>query len=225
MLRTIPSRAGRSRLLAVGLGVLLLAGMTLAGSSDAFAVPAWATSQVSSAMCKGSIMHLVATGCVAAAYERVYTVLMAPKILEDVAAAYQRELPAGAKSNLVVTPMGSNGRYTVDWKGERADVRDVWRQTDTNNFFEGGYIITGRRSFGSFETVMNLHLQRSAAGQADFRADVLIYPHNGLIRFIFNNLLSVEAYFRTTMDEMSADIRRVCTSLCQANTVPTAAAP
>ena len=223
MSRTIPFLAGRTRLLAAGVGVLLLAGMTWADSADAFVVPTWATSQVSSAMCKGSTLHLVATGCVAVAYERVYTVLMAPTILEDVAAAYQRELPAGAKPDLVVIPLGSNGHYTVVWKGDPADVRDVWRQTDTNNFFEGGYIITGRRYFGAFETVMNLHLQRSAAGQADFRADVLIYPHNGLIRFIFSNLLSVEDYFRTTMDEMSAEIRHICTSLCQANTVPAAA--
>ena len=199
---------------------LLLAGFATAGLAADSPMPAWATTHVSVAMCQGSKMHLMATGTVAVVYERVYTVLMATNILEVVAKAYQRELPANAKTNLVVIPVDANGRYTVDWKDERADVHDLVRRTDTNNFFEGGFIITGVRYFGAFESVMTLHVQRTPAGQADFRADVLIYPHNGLIRFVFNNLISVESYFRVTMNEMSAEITRVCTSLCQSDNVP-----
>ena len=178
-------------------------------------VPAWATSHVSTAMCSGSKLHLVATGEVAAAYERAYVVLMHTNVLLDVAANYLRELPAGQKTNLVVTPVaGSNGQYVVEWTGERADVWDVWRQTDTNSFFEGGFISTGERFFGTFETVMTIHVDRTEQGRAAFRADVLVYPHNGLIRFIFSNLISVESYFRKTVDDMGAEMTRICTSLC-----------
>lgn len=210
------------RLLAAS--ALLLFGLAVPGRAADYSVPAWATSHVSSAMCRGSKMHLVATGSVAVAYERAYVVLMGSNILERVEASYRRELAAGAKTNLVVIPLGTNGHYTVVWKDDPADVRDLWRKTDTNNFFEGGYVITGERSFGAFETVMNIRVQRTETGQAGFRADVLIYPHNGLIRFIFKNLLSVEDYFRDTMVEMSAEIERVCTRLCQANDDSAAAA-
>lgn len=203
---------------------MLLAGIAFAGPAYDFAMPAWATSHVSVAMCKGTRMHLVATGGVAVAYERVYAVLMSSNILEQVEAAYLRELPAGTKADLVVIPAGFRGRYRVDWKDEWADVSDVWRKTDTNSFFEGGYVVTGVRYFGAFETVMNIRVQRTPSGQADFRADVLVYPHNGLIRFVFKNLISVESYFRVTMNEMSAEIRRVCTTLCQSSNVPLPAA-
>lgn len=164
-------------------------------------------------------MHLVATGDVAVAYERAYAVLTDKSVLEKVADAYLRNLPAGAKTNLVISATGTNGLYVVDWKDERADVRDVWRNTDTNNFFEGGFAMNGKRYFGVFEAVMNIRAKRMPDGQVRYRADVFIYPHNGLIRFIFSNLLSVEDYFRETMIEMSAEIKRVCINLCQsANT-------
>jgi len=218
--------AGRRRFRLLAATALLFVGVAGLGRADDYPMPAWATSHVSSAMCRGSKMHLVATGNVAVAYERAYVVLMGSNILERVAASYRRELAAGAKTNLMVIPLGTNGHYTVVWKGEPADVRDLWRKTDTNSFFEGGYVITGKRFFGAFETVMNIRVQRTETGQANFRADVLIYPHNGLIRFVFNNLLSVEDYFRDTMVEMSAEIERICTKLCQANDDPaTAAAP
>ena len=208
---------GRRRFHLLAATVLLFVGLSVPVYADDYSMPAWATSQVSSAMCRGSKIHLVATGSVVVAYERVYAVLMGSNILERVAASDRRELAAGAKTNLVVIPLGTNGHYTVVWKGDPADVRDLWRKTDTNNFFEGGYVITGERYFGAFETVMNIRVQRMETGQASFRADVLIYPHNGLIRFIFKNLLSVEDYFRGTMVEMSAEIERVCTRLCQSD--------
>lgn len=182
-------------------------------------MPAWATSHVTTAMCRGSKMHLVATGDMAVAYERAYAVLMDTRILEKVAAAYLRDLPAGTKTNLVITPAGTNGLYLVDWQDERADVHDIWRNTDADRFFEGGFLIAGRRPFGKFESVMNLRVMRTDAGQARFQADVFIYPHNGLVRFVFKNLFSVERYFRDTMVDMSAELKRVCTTLCQAPTL------
>ena len=210
------------RLVAMGV-VLGLAGRVGAAATDGFPLPAWSVSQVSSAMSKGHPLHLVATGEVAVAYERVYTALMRTNVLLDVASTYLHDLPAGAKTNLLITPLPTPGHYTVSWNGERADVFDLWRQTDTNTYFEGGFIITGKRYFGAFESVLNLRLRRTESGQAGFRADVLVYPHNGLIRFIFNNLLSVEDYFRRTVNEMGAEIRRLCTSLCRAHTGPAVA--
>ncbi len=176
-------------------------------------VPAWATSSVSSAMCQGSKLHLVATGEVAVAYERVYGALMHSNVLDEIASVYLHELPAGEKPSLVVTPREGRGRYAVDWQQKRADVQDVWRHTDTNSFFEGGYVMTGRRYFGTFETVLVVHVQRTPTGHANFRADVLIYPHNGLLRYSVTHLLPVDAYFRRTMQEMGAKIRHICTVL------------
>lgn len=222
MKKMIPFRS-RPHICFAVMGLLLLAGFALPGRADDYPLPDWATAHVSSAMCRGSKIHLVATGDVAVAYARVYAVLMDPKILEKVASAYRRELPSGAKTNLVVTPLDTNGHYLVDWNNERADVRDLWRGTDTNNYFQGGYVMTGKRFFGSFETVMNVRVQRTKTGQATFRADVLIYPHNGLIRFIFNNFISVESYFRNTMTGLSAEIKRICTNLCLTDNTPAAA--
>ncbi|MEI6211923.1 MAG: hypothetical protein WCR06_09910 [bacterium] len=202
----------------MALVAMLLAAQTDSSLADAtdYPVPAWAKSQVTSAMREGSRMHLVATGGVAVAFERVQAVLMHTNILKDVEASYLRELPAGAQTNLMITVQRAKGHYTVDWKDEQAEVRDVWRQTDTNNFLEGGYVVTGERFFGSFETVMTIRVQRTPEGQACFRADVLIYPHNGLVRFLFNNLFSVEDYFRDVLVEMSEEIKRVCINLCKA---------
>lgn len=188
-------------------------------------MPDWSTSYVSTAMCEGSRLHLVATGEISVAYARVYGALMLSNMLENVQAVYLHELPAGAKTNLLITPQGGRGHFRVEWNGEPADVRDVWRQTDTNNFFEGGFVIIGERFFGSFETVMNIHIQRMEDDHASFRADVLIYPHNGVIRFIFSNVLSVESYFRRTMQDMSAEMKRLCTSLAQQDVAPAPAAP
>jgi hypothetical protein len=195
--------------------LLLLAGGVLPVLAGGVPLPAWSTGRVSRAMCQGSRLRLVATGEVAVAYERAFEKLMHTNILMDVQAVYHSELKPGEKTNLVITALGRSGHYYVDWKDERADVEDVWRATDTNSFFEGGFVITGERYFGDFETVLNVRVQRLAGGNAGFCADVQIYPHNGLIRFIFNNLLSVEDYFRDTMVEMSAEIRRVCTALCR----------
>ena len=182
-------------------------------------MPAWAASHVSSAMCEGSQMHLVVTGNVAVAYERAYAVLTVSNVLENVGTSYIRTLPAGAKTNLMIAPVGTNGQYLVFWQGDRGDVRDVWHRTDTNTFFEYGYVITGERFFGSFETIMDVRVLRADNGQTDFRADLLVYPHNGFVRFIFNNLVSVERYFRDTTDRMSAEVARICGDLCQSNDV------
>ena len=219
--------AGASRLRCLAAAGLLLAGLAVPGlAEEDYPLPAWSTSLVSRAMCGGSKIHLVATGTVAVAYERAYVELMRTNVLENVQAAYLRELPPGAKTNLVIMPLETRGHYLFYWNNEHAAVQDVWRSTDTNSFFEGGYIVTGTRFFGAFETVMNIHVQRTDAGQAGFRADVLVYPHNGLIRFIFNNVLSVESYFRKTMADMSVQITRICTNLCLSNDVPaTATAP
>ena len=166
-------------------------------------------------MCEGSRMHLLTTGMVAVAYEQVYAALMRTNILKDVERAYLRELPAGAKTNMTITALHAKGLYAVDWKDERAEVWDVWRQSDTNSF-RGGFIITGERFFGSFETVMTIFVQRAPGGQARFQVDVLVYPHNGLVRFLFNNVFSVEDYFRDVLIEMSDEIKRLCTNLCRA---------
>lgn len=194
---------------------LLLAGVAGSGIAEDYPVPAWATSRVTSAMCEGSRMHLVVTGVVTVAYEQVYAALMRTNILQDVARAYLRELPAGAKTNLTITPRREQGRYIVVWKDERAEVVDVWRWTGTNSFL-GGFVIKGKRFFGPFETVMTILVQRTPGGQACFQADVLIYPHNGLIRFLFNNVFSVEDYFRDVLIEMSDEIKRICINLCKA---------
>jgi hypothetical protein len=223
MKRLTLSTARWFRLCVMAGGVLPIMGVTLPGLAQDYPMPAWAVPHVSAAMCMGSKLHLVATGGLDVAYERAYVVLMNTNILAEVQAAYLRELAAGAKTNLVITPFGTNGHYWVDWNNERADVFDVGRRTDTNNFFEGGYIVTGTRYFGAFETVINIRVQRIETGQASFRGDVLIYPHNGLIRFLFSNVFSVESYFRNTMIDMSAEIKRVCTSLCQSNNAPAAA--
>ncbi len=166
-------------------------------------------------MCQGSKLHLMTTGEVAVAYERVYGALMRSNVLEEIASVYLQELPAGEKPSLVVTPREGRGRYAVDWQAKRAEVQEVWRSTDTNTFFEGGYVMTGRRYFGSFETVMMVHVKRTTTGHASFRADVLVYPQNGLIRYSVTHLLPVDAYFRRTMQEMGAKIRHICTVLSQ----------
>jgi hypothetical protein len=204
---------------------LFAAGLLLAGAVPLLAgtnappppapVPAWAVAHVSTAMCQGTRLHLVTTGVVAVAFEQVYHALMRSNVLEEVAAVYHQELPAGEKPALVVTPLAGPpaGRYAVDWQTKRAQVRDVWRQTDTNSFFEGGYVMTGQRYFGAFETVLVVHVKRTPAGQAAFRADVLIYPHNGMVRFSVKHLLPVDAYFRKIMQELGAKIRHICTVL------------
>jgi hypothetical protein len=201
---------------------LLLTSLASAGQTEDFAMPAWATAHVSSAMCQGSQMHLVVTGNVAVAYERAYAVLTVSNVLENVGASYIRTLPAGAKTNMVIIPTATNREYTVIWQNDRGDVRDVWHRTDTNTFFEYGYVITGERFFGAFETIMDVHVLRTGNGQTAFRADLLVYPHNGIVRFIFSNLISVERYFRDTTDRMSAEVARVCGDLCQSNDVAAA---
>ncbi len=197
---------------------VLLLGIAAVGRADEETpLPAWSTSLVSSAMCDGSKIHLAVTGTVAVAFDQTREVLLAPDILEKIEAMYRRELPDGEPGKLEVTRLETNGHYRVRWKTDLAVVRDVWRATDTNHFFEGGYVITGERFFGSFETVMAVRVARTPEGQSSFLADILVYPHNGFIRFLFSNLISVEGYFRRTTAELSAEFQRVCTSLCREN--------
>ena len=193
---------------------------TAARADEETPLPAWSTSLVSSAMCDGSKIHLVVTGTVAVAFDRARAVLLTPDILEKIEAMYRRELPPGEPGKLEVTRLETNGHYRVRWKTDLADVRDVWRATDTNRFFAGGYVITGERFFGSFETVMAVRVDRTPENQATFRADILVYPHNGFIRFLFSTVISVEGYFRRTTAELSAEFQRICANLCREDPAP-----
>ena len=203
------------------LAAALLLGIAAAARADEETpLPAWSTSLVSSAMCDGSKIHLVVTGTVAVAFDRACAVLLKPDILEKIEALYRRELPPGEPGKLEVTRLETNGHYRVRWKTDLADVRDVWRATDTTRFFEGGYVLTSERFFGSFETVLVVRVMRTPEDQASFRADILVYPHNGFIRFLFSTVLSVESHFRRTTAELSAEFQRICTSLCREESVP-----
>lgn len=153
------------------------------------------------------------SGSITGAFERAYAVLLATNVLERVQQSYAAQLPEGEEPEFEVMPAGEGRYYYVNKDAERCDIRELWRETDTNSWFRPAFYVTGERTFGRFESLIYMDVQRGE-GEAPgdvlhYTTDVRVWPHGAVVRVFLRYMPGVELYFRRKTAEMRGIITTV----------------
>jgi hypothetical protein len=151
-------------------------------------------------------------GCVTGSFAKAYAVLQETNLLISVQQAYAAQLPPGEKPEFEVHSEVPGHYYYVNKDDERCDIRELWRQTDSNQWFEVAFHVRGERTFGPFESLIYLTLARESAATPDvlhYTADIRAWPHAMWARFLLRVLPGVECYFRMKTAEMQSLVTRI----------------
>ena len=155
-------------------------------------------------------------GCITASFAKVHAVLRSSNLLERVQQVYADQLPEGAKPEFVVHSAGDGRYYYVNNDDERCDIRELWRDTDTNTSFRCAFYVTGERFFGRFESLITLSVMRSSSDSTEtmrYVTDVRVCPHSATVRVFLRHMPGVDFYFRRKTAEMRRIISAVFTRL------------
>jgi len=155
-------------------------------------------------------------GCITASFINVYAILQSTNLLERIQHAYEAQLPHGEKPEFTVQAEGSGRYFYINKDNERCDIREIWRATDTNTTFQCGFYVKGERSFGTFESLITVHVKQSSMAPVEtlwYATDIRIRPQCALVRFFLRNLPGVEYYFRKKAAEMKKIISSVILDL------------
>lgn len=160
-------------------------------------------------------------GSVTGAFERAYAVLVSTNALERVQQAYAAQLPEGETPEFEVM-LASEGRYYyVNKDAERCDIRELWRETDTNSWFRTAFYVTGERTFGRFESLIYMDVRRGEGPEPGevlhYTTDVRVWPHGAVVRVFLRYMPGVELYFR----RKTAEMRGIVTSVFAGMMSPT----
>lgn len=158
-------------------------------------------------------------GCVTGSFAKAFAVLRETNLLDRIQSAYATQLPPGQKPEFVVHSVAPGRYYYVNKDNERCDLRELWRQTDSNGWFQVAFHVRGERAFGSFESLIYLTVAHNAAAPPDvlnYTADVRAWPHAAWARILVRVLPGVELYFRLKTAEMRGIIMRVFARLVSA---------
>jgi hypothetical protein len=155
-------------------------------------------------------------GCVTGSLAKAFAVLRETNLLDQVQAAYAAQLPASERPEFVVQSTAPGRYHYVNKDGERCDIRELWRRTDTNSWIEVAFHVQGERRFGTFESLIYLTVSGTTAGPTGvlhYAAKVRAWPHQTWARLLLRYLPGVELYFRMKTAEMRGVITRVFTRL------------
>ena len=151
-------------------------------------------------------------GCVTGTFERAFAVLGETNLLDSVQSAYAAQLPAGQQPEFVVHSTAPGLYFYVNKNSERCDIRELWRRTDSNRWFQVAFHVRGERSFGPFESLVYLTVAREDAApprELHYVAEVRAWPQPFWVRFLAQHLPGIECYFRMKTAEMRGIITRV----------------
>lgn len=155
-------------------------------------------------------------GCITASFINVYAILQSTNLLERIQQAYEAQLPHGEKPEFTVQSEGTGRYFYVNKDNERCDIRELWRATDTTTTFQCSFYVKGKRSFGTFESLIQIHVKRASSVPVEtlwYATDIRIRPQCALVRFFFRNLPGIEYYFRKKAAEMKTIISSVILDL------------
>jgi hypothetical protein len=155
------------------------------------------------------VLRIPVAGAITGAFDKAYAVLQTSNVLERVQQAYAANLPAGQKPEFQVMSAGPGRYYYVNKDDERCDIREIWRETDSNTWFRCAFHVTGERTFGTFETLLYMTVAQQTPEALAYDADIRVWPHGAVIRFILRCLPGVERYFREKTAEMRTTISGV----------------
>ena len=161
-------------------------------------------------------INIPVEGCVTGSFEKANAVLREINLLDRVQTAYAAQLPSGQKPDFVVHSTGKGQYFYVSKDDERCDIRELWRKTDTNTWFEAAFHVRGGRVCGSFESLVYLTVAREGTTDPEvlrYSADVRVWPHQAWARFLVHYLPGVESYFRLKTTEMRSIMARVFTTI------------
>jgi len=161
-------------------------------------------------------LRLPVEGCITGSFVKAYGVLQASNLLERVEQAYATQLPVGQKPEFHVMSQGAGRYYYVNKVGERCDIREVWRRTDTNTQFSCAFYVQGERAFGRFESLIIMKAAARPAMRPEmlaYEADIRVWPHGAVVRVFLRYMPGVERYFQNKTVEMRGIISGIFTRL------------
>jgi len=199
-----------------------IAGLALTAASGAYGdVPSLLAPTGADEMriLKERTINIPIEGCVTASFERAYGVLQEANLLDKIQTTYAAQLPSGQKPPFVVHTTGKGQYFYVDKNNERCDICELWRKTDTNTWFQAAFHVSGKRPFGSFESLIYLTVARQPSASPEvlhYSADVRAWPQLSVARFLIRYLPGIDCYFRAKTSEMRGIITRVFTGIVSA---------
>jgi len=161
-------------------------------------------------------LRIPVDGCITGSFSKAYGVLQASNLLERVEQAYAMQLPAGQNPEFHVMSQGAGLYYYVNKDGERCDIREVWRRTDTNAQFSCAFYVQGERAFGRFESLIVMKVAARPDKRPEvltYEADIRVWPHGAVVRVFLRYMPGVERYFKNKTVEMRRIIASVFTRL------------
>ena len=161
-------------------------------------------------------INIPIAGCVTGSFIKANAVLREVNLLDMVQTAYASQLPSGQKPAFVVKSTGKGQYFYISKEDERCDIRELWRLTDTNTWFQAAFHIHGGQICGAFDSLVYLTVSREGVTSPEvlnYSADVRVWPHRAWARFLVRYLPGVECYFRMKTAEMRGIITRVFTCL------------
>lgn len=200
---------------------LVLAYMFFVLARGCFAeVPRQAVTDADEArLLKNNTLRIPVAGCITGSFKRASVMLQSSNLLESVQQAYAAQLPKGTKPEFEVKSAGEGVYYYVNKDNERCDIRELWRATDTNTWFRCAFYVSGERSFGLFESLIYMTVQRDEKASTDvlnYTTDVHVWPQGAVVRVILRFMPGVELYFRKKTADMKIIITNVFVSLVAA---------
>lgn len=161
-------------------------------------------------------LRIPVEGCITGSFSKAYGVLQDSNLLERVEHAYANQLPAGQKPEFHVMSQGAGLYYYVNKNGERCDIREVWRRTDTNTQFCCAFYVQGERAFGRFESLIVMKVAARPAALPEmlaYEVDIRVWPHGAVVRVFLRYMPGVERYFQNKTVEMRGIISGIFTRL------------
>ena len=150
-------------------------------------------------------LRIPAEGCITGSFAKANQVLLSTNMLERLQEAYAALLPSGEVPEFKVVSAGEGRYFYVNKEGERCDIRELWRCTDTNTFLRCSFYVAGVRFFGRFESLITVTVMRLPSAPTEvlrYQADVRVWPHGAVVRVFLRHMPGVERYFRKKTVEM-----------------------
>jgi len=118
-------------------------------------------------------------------------------LVMDVQTTYARMLPPGRRPEFVIKQASSNAYFYVNKHGERSDIREVLRRSDSPDDIRCVYHVKGTRFFGPFESVIQVDVRPGkTTGTTGYEIEVYAHPEVTVTRFLARHLPLVDLYFQ-----------------------------
>jgi hypothetical protein len=148
-----------------------------------------------------------------------------PNLLPEAQAAYEATLPESDLPPFVIEQVASNRWYYINRSQKRSDITELHRGRPSENEMDLVYFAWGRRFFGSFRSVVHVHISRLPDAKVAYETDVYAYPVNGLVRFFVRRLHLVERFFKEKTGSISTTITQIASQLSEQSAAAAAESP